>query len=67
LGDYYSILPSAGAFSTEGYIERTGGERVAPGFAYNSGTNDDFLTVEQLRDLIVQHVDSSHSVLQATS
>ena len=29
------------------------------GFCYNSGTNPDFLSVEQLRDLIRQHVDPS--------
>ena len=32
---------------------------VDAGFAYNSGTNPDFLNVEQLRDLIRQNVDHS--------
>jgi FlaA1/EpsC-like NDP-sugar epimerase len=56
LGDYYAILPSAGEFAPEGYIEKTGGTMVPPGFAYNSGTNDDFLSVEQIRDLIRDHL-----------
>ena len=29
---------------------------VPQGFAYNSGTNPDFLSVEQLRELIREHV-----------
>ncbi|MEG3179096.1 UDP-N-acetylglucosamine 4,6-dehydratase (inverting) [Sphingomonas sp. LT1P40] len=56
LGDYYAILPSAGAYSVEEYCTRQGGKPVEPGFAYNSGTNPDFLNVEQLRELIDRHV-----------
>ena len=57
LGPYYAILPSDGvtlsAYSTAG-IQAQG---VPQGFAYNSGTNPDFLSVEQLRSLIQEHVD----------
>ena len=57
LGPYYAILPSDGttlaAYSTAG-IQAQG---VPQGFAYNSGTNPDFLSVEQLRSLIREHVD----------
>lgn len=67
LGRYYAILPSAGFFSIDEYISRTGGVPVEPGFAYNSGSNVDFLTVEQLRALIREHVDSSFSVTEVTS
>jgi UDP-N-acetylglucosamine 4,6-dehydratase (inverting) len=67
LGRYYAILPSAGFFSMEDYMERTGGTPVAPGFAYNSGSNEEFLTVEELRTLIRDHVDSSFSVVEGTS
>ena len=56
LGDYYAILPGAGRFTTEQYAERTGARPVPLGFAYNSGTNDRFLTVEELRGLIAEHV-----------
>jgi len=67
LGRYYAILPSAGFFSMDDYLARTGGTTVAPGFAYNSGTNEHFLTVEELRRLIRDHVDASFSVLEGTS
>lgn len=56
IGAYYAILPSAGLFTVEEYCERMNGARVAPGFAYESGSNPDFLTVPQLRALIDQHV-----------
>jgi UDP-N-acetylglucosamine 4,6-dehydratase (inverting) len=60
LGPYYAILPSAADHSPEDYIEQRGGTRVEPGFAYDSGTNPDFLTVEALRGLIAKHVDPTH-------
>lgn len=60
LGPYYAILPSAVDLLAEDYLEKRGGSRVEPGFAYNSGTNPDFLTVEALRGLIRRHVDPTH-------
>jgi FlaA1/EpsC-like NDP-sugar epimerase len=56
LGPYYAILPSASLYTTEDYCSKTGASRVRPGFAYESGTNSDFLSVEQLRALIDEHV-----------
>jgi FlaA1/EpsC-like NDP-sugar epimerase len=52
LGRYYVILPSAGEHSKEEYARQMGGHPVRPGFAYSSGTNDHFLTIDELRDLI---------------
>jgi UDP-N-acetylglucosamine 4,6-dehydratase/5-epimerase len=62
LGPFYAILPSATDHLAEDYLEKRGGIRVETGFAYNSGTNEDFLTVEQLRGLISRHVDPTHRV-----
>ncbi|QFT77194.1 UDP-N-acetylglucosamine 4,6-dehydratase (inverting) [Erythrobacter sp. THAF29] len=62
LGPYYAILPSTTDHLTEDYLEKRGGTRVEPGFSYNSGTNPDFLSVEQLRELIRKHVDPTHAV-----
>jgi UDP-N-acetylglucosamine 4,6-dehydratase len=56
LGRYFAILPSAPLYTLDQYCEKTGARRVPAGYAYNSGTNPDFLTVEQLRSLIEQHV-----------
>ena len=58
LGKYFAILPSAGKYTVESYCQSFGGKPVQPGFAYNSGSNPDFLTVEQLRALIDGKVDA---------
>jgi UDP-N-acetylglucosamine 4,6-dehydratase len=59
LGKYFAILPSAGAYTVESYCADHGGQPVPPGFAYDSGSNTDFLTVEQLQQLIAAHVTCS--------
>lgn len=56
LGQYYAILPSAGEYSVDAYLEQRKGTRVTSGFSYNSGTNDRFLSVDELRDLIRTHL-----------
>jgi len=57
LGPYFAILPSAGTISLPMYCSEMGGKPVQPGFAYNSGTNTEFLSVEDLRRLISENVD----------
>ena len=47
LGDYYAILPS------DGWVQKVqeSGKCIAhvkPGFAYNSGSNPDFLSIDQI-------------------
>ena len=63
LGRYYAILPTDG--SVQKVYEKSGVlfQPVQHGFAYNSGSNPDFLSVAQLRDLIKKHVDSSFTPL----
>ncbi len=57
LGRYFAIFPSDGHLQR--LYEQVGitYKPVPQGFAYNSGTNPEFLSVEQLRDLIRAHVD----------
>mgnify|MGYP000879425748 CR=1 FL=1 len=62
IGRYFAILPVAGDHSVESYCEAHGAHPVPNGYAYNSGTNDEFLTVEQIRKLIQQHVDPEFTV-----
>lgn len=57
LGPYYAILPSDGITLTAYRAAGIKAPAVPQGFAYNSGTNPDFLSVEQLRSLIREHVD----------
>jgi FlaA1/EpsC-like NDP-sugar epimerase len=56
LGRYFAILPSASTYTLDQYCESAAGCRVPAGYAYNSGTNPDFLSVDQLRELIEKHV-----------
>jgi UDP-N-acetylglucosamine 4,6-dehydratase len=56
LGAYYAILPSDGRLLQ---LYQDAGISITPvpaGFAYNSGSNPEFLSVEQLRALICEHV-----------
>lgn len=52
LGRYYAILSSSGDYTPQSYVREMGGSLVPPGFAYDSGTNPDFLSVDQLRALM---------------
>ena len=59
LGSYYAILPSDGTVQRRYEAAGLPVRLVDTGFAYSSSTNPDFLSVEQLRSLIRDHVDSS--------
>ena len=57
LGNYYAILPGDGLTLSSYRQEGIKAVPVTQGFAYNSGTNPHFLSVEDLRQLIRSHVD----------
>lgn len=53
--DYYVILPSFKVWDIDEFINTSSsnpGRRCEYGFQYNSGTNEDFLSVEQIRELM---------------
>ena len=56
LGAYYAILPNWAQYSIDDYCKRSNAGPVGAGFSYNSETNPDFLTIEQLRELIEKDV-----------
>ena len=58
LGKYYAILPSDGRLKKAYNESGIKNNSLPPGFAYNSGTNPEFLTVDELRGLIRKHVDT---------
>ena len=62
LGKYYAILPSQHKWNTEDFIKQFHAVKVEPGFQYNSAENDEWESVEDLRRLIKEHVDSSFQV-----
>ncbi|MGB3547651.1 MAG: UDP-N-acetylglucosamine 4,6-dehydratase (inverting) [Saprospiraceae bacterium] len=62
MGKYYAILPSVPNWDLEKFREEFGAEQVENGFNYNSGTNKEWVSVEELRKFIVEHVDAGFSV-----
>jgi UDP-N-acetylglucosamine 4,6-dehydratase len=56
LGQYFAILPSAADYSVDSYCSLKKGTLIPKGYAYESGSNPDFLTVDQLRTLIAEHI-----------
>ncbi|WP_217602705.1 UDP-N-acetylglucosamine 4,6-dehydratase (inverting) [Chitinophaga sp. GbtcB8] len=62
LGNYYVILPQVTRWNMEEYIDKFKAVKVPEGFQYNSGTNTAWLSVEQIRTLIKEHVDPSFNV-----
>jgi UDP-N-acetylglucosamine 4,6-dehydratase len=59
---YFVILPSARLWDPSEYCDAFKGRRCEFGFRYSSGTNTDWLTVKQLRELIRLHVDPDFEI-----
>ncbi len=59
LGKYYVILPSTPKWDVQHFLTSNNAKKVVDGFSYNSFNNTEWLTVEELRSLIKEHVDSN--------
>ena len=63
--DHYIIVPALFEYDFEqvlqDYSRHHQGKLVKKGFSYNSGKNSEWLSVEQLRQLIREHIDPSFS------
>ena len=59
---YFVILPSIPLWDVDNYLATFNGRYCDDGFSYNSGSNTEWLTVEQIRDLLKLHVDPAFSV-----
>lgn len=59
LGKYYVILPSTPKWDVQHFLTSNNATKVVDGFSYNSLNNTEWLTVEELRSLIKEHVDSN--------
>ncbi len=62
LGKYYTILPSTHKWKLPEFIENFNAVKVKPGFQYNSAENEDWESIEDLRNLIKTHVDPTFEV-----
>lgn len=56
VGTYYAILPAGADDLRSAYLAKAGAKPVAEDFSYNSGDNPSFMTVEELRSNIRDHV-----------
>lgn len=61
LGKYYTILPATHKWKLEDYKNEFDAVMVPSGFAYNSGDNTEWETIDSLRYLIKEHVDPTFS------
>lgn len=55
IGKYFAILPSGNNIGK--YLDYYKASKVKEGFSYNSGENTEWVTVEQMRELIKKYVD----------
>lgn len=59
LGKYYTILPTVPSWDLNKFIEIFNAKKVPEGFSYNSGTNTEWVSTEDLRAFIIEHLDPS--------
>ena len=57
IGDYYSILGQDSNKQRLQYLENIKIKKVEENFSYDSGTNLDFLTIDNIRTLIKRYID----------
>ena len=63
MGSYFAILPFDGLIQCQHHELQKQLQKVPQGFVYNSGTNSEFLSVQQIRDLIKVHLDPNFEPL----
>lgn len=56
-GKYYVIVPTVPIWKLADWEKKFNAKRVQQGFKYNSGTNTDWLKVDEIRQQVRQHVD----------
>jgi UDP-N-acetylglucosamine 4,6-dehydratase len=62
LGKYYVILPQIPFWNLEEYKKEFNAVKVPEGFSYSSGANTEWVNAEDLRQLIVKHLDNTFTV-----
>ncbi len=63
--NYYVILPSTQLWDIEKFRKESNGKEgklCEYGFSYNSGNNDHFLSIEELREMILKNVDGAEAI-----
>ncbi|MFC2132451.1 UDP-N-acetylglucosamine 4,6-dehydratase (inverting) [Bacteroidota bacterium] len=55
IGKYYAILPSG--INHKKYFDHYSCKKVSKGFCFNSGKNKNWISIEEMRELIIKHID----------
>jgi FlaA1/EpsC-like NDP-sugar epimerase len=56
LGDYFAILGSGNVTQRNKYMAKLKAHQVSSDFSYDSSNNPEYLSVEQIRELIKLHI-----------
>jgi UDP-N-acetylglucosamine 4,6-dehydratase/5-epimerase len=67
LGKYYAIIPSMPVWKVDEFVQHFGAAKVPLNFRYNSGENSEWVGVEELRQLIKEHVDPTFNANEVYS
>ena len=62
LGNYYVILPQQPVWELDDFLKNFKAKKVPQGFNYSSGQNTEWVSAEELRELIVKYVDKDFVV-----
>lgn len=62
LGKYYAILPQTTSWDLQAFIQEFNAKKVSEGFSYNSNNNEEWESIESLRELIKEHVDQTFEI-----
>jgi UDP-N-acetylglucosamine 4,6-dehydratase/5-epimerase len=58
-GSYYIIFPAMASWDMDEFVKKSNATKVPEGFNYRSDTNTEWESIEKLRFLIREHVDSN--------
>jgi UDP-N-acetylglucosamine 4,6-dehydratase len=61
-GKYYVIAPAVPKWNLNEWSQTFKAKKVADGFKYNSGTNNEWISAEEIRTMIVKHIDPHFKV-----
>lgn len=61
-GTYYVIAPVMPTWNEKEWISHFSAKKVPEGFKYNSGSNTEWLAVDEIRQLVRKHVDANFQV-----
>ena len=59
---YFAILPQTTSWDIQAFIHEFNAKKVSEGFSYNSNNNEEWESIESLRELIKEHVDQTFEI-----